>query len=115
MKHTITLTEKDYLTYQLYEYSTNPLRTFKRKRDYLVLVVFGVVFTLASYSSSDQVVFYVTAFLTAIWILFGKNYLRWRYKKHFAKHVKNTYKDALERKVQIEIMAIRSVLYDISR
>ena len=78
MKHTITLREKDYLTYQLYEYSTNPLHTFKRKRDYLVLIVLGVVFTLASYSSSDQVVFYVTAFLTAIWILFGKNYLRWR-------------------------------------
>lgn len=74
-----------------------------------------IVFTLASYSSSDQVVFYVTAFVTATWILFGKSYLRWRYKKHFAKHVKNTYKDALERQVQIEIMAIRSVLYDLSR
>ncbi|MES2829780.1 MAG: YcxB family protein [Bacteroidota bacterium] len=102
MKHTITLTENDYLTHQLYEASTNPIRRSRRNRSYIFIVVCLVICTFGS-STGDRIGFYVVAAVTAAAILFGKQYFRWRYKKHYARHVRTTYKGFFDQPVEIEI------------
>jgi len=104
MKHTITLTQDDYLTFQLYESSTNPLRNSKRKRDYIFLVVCSIVCTTAS-STGDKPMFIIVATISAAVIIFGKTYLRHRYKNHFARHVALTYKGFFNEPLEIEITA----------
>ena len=104
MKHTLTLTQDDYLTHQLYESSTNPLRSSKRKRDYIVLVICGIICTIAS-SSGDKPIFIIVATISAAVIIFGKTYLRQKYKNHFARHVVLTYKGFFNEPLEIEITA----------
>ncbi|RZK77820.1 MAG: hypothetical protein EOO92_12240 [Pedobacter sp.] len=72
MIHTVTLKENDFLTHQLYEASTNPLRIKRRNRDYITIVVFVVLFALICYLEGKDLLFYFAGIYAIVVILFGK-------------------------------------------
>ncbi len=101
--YSLTLSETDHITFQLYEASTNSAKRKSRKKSFLILLALALLVVVLGYQKEDDFLMYYGLFCSILVICFGNLYLRWRHKKHYTKYVKNKLKDLPEEKVQIEI------------
>lgn len=104
MKHQLSITLDDQLTFQLYEASTNPLKVRNRRKSYVCYIGLAALFALIFYLIKNDFLFYYCLFITLLAILFGKTYLKWYHKRHYTKHVKEVYKISPADQTEIEIL-----------
>ncbi|TKC12791.1 YcxB family protein [Pedobacter polaris] len=101
--YSLTLSENDHITFQLYEASTNSEKRKSRKRSFFIFLALGLFVIILGYQKEDSFLMYYGVFCSILVICFGNTYLGWRHKKHYIKHVKNKLKDLPEEIVEIEI------------
>lgn len=103
--HQITRYENDFIIYQLYEASTNPITKKSRKRGYFILIVMFLLLAIFGYQTGNKFMLYYGLALTALAAIFGNTYIKWRHKNHYTKHVKNVYKNSFGEQTEIEILS----------
>jgi hypothetical protein len=101
--YSLTLSETDHITFQLYEASTDSVKRKSRKKSLLIFLALGPLVILLGHLKEDVFLMYYGIFCSILVICFGNLYLRWRHKKHYVRHVKNKLKDLPEEIVEIEI------------
>jgi len=101
--HTFTLTENDYIMFQLHEASTNPVKIKSRKKSFFILLALSLLTICYGYLKDEIFLLYYGLFCTLLVLCFGNVYLRWRHKRHYSRHVKNNNNGQSKESVQIEI------------
>jgi hypothetical protein len=87
------LDENDFLTYQLYAASKSTRVKNGRVRGWVILTLSFLILAYSFYVGNDKalgIYFLVLSGLTSILYPF---YTRWRYKNHYLKHIRDTYKN----------------------
>ncbi|MES2419374.1 MAG: hypothetical protein V4541_14405 [Bacteroidota bacterium] len=103
MIHILTLTENDFITFQLYDASTNAEKIKARRKSYFLLIAIGLVFIFTGYFQHNTFLFYYAIFCVAVVTFFYYRYLKSKLKRHYTKYVKNTYNGAFNESFQLEI------------
>lgn len=96
------LTNSDFLEYQLYASSISESHKKKRRNNRFIgpilFLLYGIYLVNKDKNLIGIIVFGVAAFL---WIIFYPRYSKWRYENHFSKHVEESYKDRVNKLVEI--------------
>lgn len=104
MQISYQLTNDDFLQRQLYASSKSEQHKKTRFRSRaslsIIYVVLGAVLSLSPDKQGLGITFIT---LGVIWFVLYPIYSRWRYKKHFQKHVKENAKDAINKTVEVSI------------
>lgn len=89
----MTLDENDYLTYQLYYASKSPRVKRARIRSWIsITVAFACLsYLFYKYNISFLEIYFLIA--TGLSLILFPFYSRWRYKEHYLKYVRDTYKN----------------------
>jgi len=101
--YSLTLTENDRIMFQLYEASTNPIKIKARKKTLFILAGLSLLVIFHGYLKNETSQMYYGLFCMFLVLCFGNIYLRWLYKRHYSKHVKNNSNGQPDETVQIEI------------
>jgi hypothetical protein len=99
---TMTLDENDFLTFQLYTASKTPRIKKARIKGWIWTTIAFSCLAYLFYSSDNSFIgnlFLIYACLSA---LFFPLFTRWRYKKHYLKYIRDTYKNRFNEKCEIE-------------
>lgn len=93
MTHTYTLTEQDYLNFQLYTISKTP-RFVPRQRNGRYFVAFCSAITMIYfiYTQNYWSASYFGISTVALFLLYPR-YFKWRQKVHYLKHIRRHYKN----------------------
>lgn len=106
MKYKITFTEKDFVTFQLFNASQSSTLKRKRLRNWilfvLISVLLGFLFRDKGNDFNDFLSIYFFGF-SLVTLLVYPFYSRWQYKKHYIKYIKEHYKERLGKTNEIEI------------
>jgi hypothetical protein len=88
-----TLEKSDFLTYQLFTASQSKSTKNKRLFRWLAIPVLYILLGIILYCLRE--IAFLIAFVTIaiIWFAFFPAYSRWKYKKHFSKHIDEHYKN----------------------
>jgi hypothetical protein len=90
---TLTLDEQDYLIFQLYNASKTPRIRNARIRNWIVFVVLMLCLAYLFRDRPDNFLRNYFLVMAIIAVPFYPFYSRWRYKRHYSKYVRDTYKD----------------------
>jgi len=88
----MTLDENDLLTFHLYTASKTPRVRSGRIRVWILMPVTFLLFAYLFYQSNNESLFIYFLTLAGLSAIFSPSYTRWRYKKHYIKYVRDTYK-----------------------
>ena len=103
MKLEYELTNEDFLIYQLYTSSKSELHKKKRNRSRIIIPIIYVLFGLYSYYNYKNLVGPIIWIgIALLWFILYPLYSRWRYKKHFEKHIEENYKNRVNQPSQLE-------------
>jgi len=107
MSHNISITmqldENDYLTYQLYNASKTQRVREGRIRAWIATTAIFLGMAYLFYVSDNQALMIYFLVLSLITLVFYPLYSRWRYKKHYAKHIREVYKNRFNQACTLEI------------
>lgn len=96
------LTNSDFLEYQLYVSSKSKLYRKRLRNGRIILpiiyLVYGFYLTNKDGNYIGILIFGITAIL---WFVLYSKYSKWRYKKHFQKHVEENYKNRINKPIEI--------------
>ena len=102
MKLEYLLTNVDFLEYQLYTSSKSKLHQKKRFRSRLIIPIIYFLFGLyLSNKNDDKLTLFLFAVVSILWFVFYPKYSKWKYKKHFKKHIEENYKNRINKSVEI--------------
>lgn len=97
------LSNLDFLEYQLYTSSKSKLHKKKRFRSRIIVPIIYLLLGLYTVNKNqDNRIGIIFVAIAVIWFLFYPMYSKWRYKKHFQKHVKENYKNRIDKQVSID-------------
>lgn len=106
MKINYKLTNADFLEYQLYTSSKSELHKKKRSRSRIVIpiiyVILGLYFVNKNENNSIGIVF---TGVGIFWFVCYPMYSKWRYKRHYQKHIEENYKNRINTPVEIDFDA----------
>ncbi len=103
MKLEYKLNADDFLTHQLYSSSKSESQKKSRNRARIIWPIVYTLFGLFLYYRDDTVLGPIMfSGLGILWLLFYPTYSKWRYKKHFEKHVHENYKNMIGQTVEFE-------------
>ncbi|QNK78200.1 YcxB family protein [Winogradskyella sp. PAMC22761] len=98
------LTNSDFLEYQLYTSSKSELHKKRRFRSRIIVPIIYLLFGLYSAITNENIglgiVFVVIAIL---WFSLYPKYSKWKYGRHFKKHVEENYKNRINKLVEIDL------------
>ena len=98
------LTYSDFLAYQLYTSSKSELHKKKRFRSRIIVPIIYICFGLYLYSKNNSLkVASILGLIALLWFFLYPTYSKWRYKRHFQKHVEENYKNRVHKPVEIEV------------
>ena len=98
------LTNADFLALQLYSSSQSALQNKKRFRSRIIVPILYIVLGLYAMLKNGQTGFGMLFIgLAVAWYLLYPLYSKWKYKKHFEKHVEENYKNRVNQAVEIKI------------
>lgn len=97
-----TLTQEDFLTYQLYTANHSERIQKKRKKARYIVPIIYLVCAYVMYLTGDGVATVFIA-LAIIWFLVYPTWTRYRYKKHYQSFVKEQFKNYDNRIVSLTI------------
>ena len=83
----------DFLIYQLYTASKKKSIRNKRNTEWILSSVFFGILGFLFYLSDNIVLFYYFIFVGLASFILLPFYIRWKYKKHYLKHVQDVYKN----------------------
>ena len=103
MTLTYSLSEPDFYTFQLFTASKS-----KRIKNQIIKnwIIISLCFLTLSYTFYDLKMFSLTYYFlgcSVVGLIFYPFYLKWRYKKHYKKHVTETYSNRFGEVVNLEI------------
>ena len=97
MKIEYTLTEEDFLEYQLYTTSKSESIAKKRLIAKFAVPLMYILIGLAFYFyNNNQNAILICIFLSALWLLVYPFYSKYRYKQFYLKNIKRNYIDRLD-------------------
>jgi len=89
----MTLDEQDYLTYQLYTASKTPRIKKARVRSWVFTTLTFVILAFLFYKSDNSFLGHYFLIAAGLSLILFPIYSRWRYKNHYLKYIKETYKN----------------------
>ncbi len=96
------LSNSDFLEYQLYTSSKSELHKKRRFRSRIIIPIIYLLFGLyLANKNDDNGIAIVLAGIAILWFTFYPIYSKWRYKRHFQKHVEENYKNRINKPVEI--------------
>ncbi len=97
------LTNSDFLAYQLYTSSKSELHKKRRFRSRIIIPIIYILFGLyLANKNEDNGIGILFAGIGILWFAFYPMYAKWRYKRHFTKHVEENYKNRINKPVKID-------------
>ena len=103
MKLEYSLTNEDFLEHQLYEASKSKRVKSKRFKTRIITPIIYLILGLVSFASGYKILFPLIMFLFAIlWYLFYPTRSRKIHIKHYNNHIKDTYKNRINKPIEIE-------------
>ncbi|MBL0742537.1 YcxB family protein [Chryseolinea lacunae] len=99
----MTLTEHDYLTYQLYTASKSPSVRKGRLRRWLFTTITFAAMAFLFADRDDLFLFYYFVVATLLSLTLYPFYSRWRYKRHYEKYIREVYKNRFGEEATVEI------------
>ena len=97
------LTEEDLIRFNLYYSAHSELHKRQRRRHRLLVpVVYAVLAGLCCMSRSFIVASVLAAF-ALVWFLVSPAWLRWRFRKHYEKHIRETKGETLKEPMTLEL------------
>ncbi len=99
----IILEEDDYLSFQLFTASQSPLIRKSRIRAWIITTIIFGGLSYYCFNSKNDALGYYFLIITALSLVFYPFYSRWKYKRHYLKHVRQTYQEAFGIECTIEI------------
>jgi hypothetical protein len=109
---TTTLDENDYLTFQLYTASKTPRVKKARIRSWILTTVLFLCLAYLFYTSDNSFVGNLFLVYAGISAAFFPLFTRWRYKKHYLKYIRDTYKKSFNEPCEIEFNSDNVVIKD---
>jgi hypothetical protein len=91
----MTLDENDLLTFQLYTASKTPRIRNGRIRTWILMTVTFLLFAYLFYESSNDSLTVYFLSLAGLSAIFAPFYTRWKYKRHYLKYIRDTFKNRL--------------------
>jgi len=103
IKTTYSLDENDYLSYQLHSAATNKRIKAKRKKEWIFTAITFISLGMLLYSNDNRFLGNYFIGATILTIFCFPFYSRWRYKNHYLRHIKETYKNIFGKEVTLII------------
>ncbi len=105
MKIHLQLTNKDYLTYQLYTSSKTLSHKKKRMRGRVIIpILFLILGSLLLITTTNKIAFFIYLAIALIWFILHPYYSAWLYKNHFKKHIRETYKNRVDKPAELTFL-----------
>ena len=105
MKITYSLTNDDFLTYQLYTISKSELHNRKRYRSRYFIPLLYVAFSLFLYYQKKNLTTSLTFIgIAVLWMLFYPVYSKWSYQNQLKKHISKNYQNRIDTPITLEIV-----------
>ncbi len=102
MKLNYQLSNSDFLEYQLYTSSKTKMQNKKRFRTRIFIPLIYIGLALYFYlNSGNSVTAVIFSGVAVLWFFLYPTYSKWRYKKHFRKHVEENYKNRINKPAEI--------------
>ena len=96
------LTNSDFLEYQLYTSSKSELHKKRRFRSRIIVpIIYLLIGLYFANKNENGAIGIIMAGIGIGWFAFYPMYSKWRYKKHFQKHVEENYKNRINKPVEI--------------
>jgi len=99
----MTLDENDYLTYQLYTASKAPRIKKARIKGWIFTTVTFLCLTFLFFESDNDLLGYYFLIASGLSLTLYPFYSRWKYKKHYLKYIRDTYKNRFGEESALEI------------
>ena len=97
------LTNSDFLEYQLYASSKSKLHKKRRFQSRVIIPIIYIIFGLyLANKNRDNIIGIVFVGVGLLWLVFYPMFSKWRYKRHFTKHVEENYKNRVNKPVEID-------------
>jgi hypothetical protein len=97
MKIEFTLDKEDFLTYQLFTASNSKTVKMRRMRSWLIIPVLYIITGILLYYVDNITLLYAFITIALLWLVFYPLYSRGLYRRHYAKHIDEHYKNRLGR------------------
>lgn len=99
-----TLTNDDFLTYQLYASSKSVSQQKKRRNNKILYSIIYVLFGLyLSFRDNNHLGIIIFGVLAVLWYILFPQYSRRKYEKYFQKHVEENYNNRTHKPITIAI------------
>lgn len=108
----MTLDENDYLTFQLYTASKNPRVRKTRIRSWIITTVGFLALTYVFFKDNNGFLGYYFLIASVLSLILYPRYSRWRYKRHYKRHIQDAYKNRFGEECIIEFAADTIVTKD---
>jgi hypothetical protein len=89
----MTLDENDYLTFQLFTASKTPRIKNGRIRSWILSIILLLSLAFLFYESNNDALAVYFLILSGVAAIFYPMYSRWRYKSHYLKFIRDTFKN----------------------
>lgn len=99
----MTMDENDFLTFQLYTASKTPRIKKARIRSWILTTLTFLCLAYLFFQSENDFLGNYFLILTGLSLVAFPFYSRWRYKRHYLKYVRDTYKNKFGEKWEIEV------------
>ena len=103
MKFQYKIEAEDFLEFQLYTASKDPIVQKRKLRSWILLPIVFSIMALFSYTSKTYYLAVYFAILAIIIALFYPKYFTWRYKKHYASFIGRNYAKRFGQPAELEI------------
>jgi hypothetical protein len=97
----MTLDENDYLAFQLYTASKSPRVKNMRRLSWLVTTLAFASLAFLFFANDNRFLFLYFSVCAVLCLLFYPLFSRWRYKRHYQKHVRDTFKNRIGEKTDL--------------
>lgn len=108
----MTLTENDYLTFQLYIASKSPRIRRTRLRSWITVTVTFALLSLLFYNTQNDTLAIYFGVLTGLCLTLYPSYLRWKYKRHYLNIIRETYQHMFGTKAELEFTTDQIITRD---
>ncbi len=102
MELDVKLEHTDYLTYQLFTASMSKRIQKRRKFEWLLSSLFFLILALIFLMTQILLMFYYFVAVTILCLIFYPAYSRRRYKKHYSKHLQETFSNNFGKNAHIK-------------
>lgn len=103
MKFEYKIDANDFLEFQLFTASTDPVIQKRKLRSWIILPFGSALFALFSYINGSIYLSIYFAVLAIVIALFYPRYFKWRYKKHYASFIARNYSTRFGEPAELEI------------